>query len=132
MANIDKKIVASSAILAAVAIGLGAFGAHGLKEILSVEALRSFETGVRYQMYHSLALLIIGLSISIPADTRKWVYRFFVFGIILFSGSIYMLALKEIVTFSMAFLGPITPIGGLLLIVGWFRLLFGILKVKKR
>jgi uncharacterized membrane protein YgdD (TMEM256/DUF423 family) len=131
MTNFDKKIVASSAILATVAIGLGAFGAHGLKDILSAEALSSFETGVRYQMYHSLALLIIGLAISIPTNTRKWVYRFFVLGIILFSGSIYILSLKEIVTFSVAFLGPITPIGGLLLIVGWFRLLYGILKVKK-
>jgi uncharacterized membrane protein YgdD (TMEM256/DUF423 family) len=131
MTNFDKKIVASSAILATVAIGLGAFGAHGLKDILSAEALSSFETGVRYQMYHSLALLIIGLAISIPTNTRKWVYRFFVFGVILFSGSIYILSLKEIVTFSVAFLGPITPIGGLLLIVGWVRLLYGILKVKK-
>jgi len=131
MTNFDKKIVTSSAFLAALAIGLGAFGAHGLRDLISAKALSSFETGVRYQMYHSLALLIIGFAMSIPANTRKWVYRFFIFGIILFSGSIYLLSLKEIVTFSMAFLGPITPIGGLLLVVGWLRLLYGILKVKK-
>jgi uncharacterized membrane protein YgdD (TMEM256/DUF423 family) len=131
MINFDKKIVASSAILAAVAIGLGAFGAHGLKDIISAKALNSFETGVRYQMYHALALLIIGFATSIPANTRKWVYRFFIFGVILFSGSLYLLSFKEMVAFSVSFLGPITPIGGLLLIVGWFRLLYGILKVKK-
>ena len=131
MINFDKKIVASAAILAAVAIGLGAFGAHGLRDIISAKALSSFETGVRYQMYHSLALLVIGSTMSIPANTRKWVFRFFIFGIILFSGSIYLLSFKENVTFSLAFLGPITPIGGLLLIGGWLRLLYGILKVKK-
>lgn len=131
MTNLDKKIVASSGILAAVAIGLGAFGAHGLKDVISAQALNTFETGVRYQMYHSLALLIIGLATSIPANTRNWVFRFFVFGIILFSGSIYILSLKEIVTFNLAFLGPITPIGGLLLILGWFRLVYGIFKAKK-
>jgi uncharacterized membrane protein YgdD (TMEM256/DUF423 family) len=129
--NYDKKIVASSAMLAALAIGLGAFGAHGLKNLISSEALISFETGVRYQMYHSLALLIIAFANAIPENTRRWVSRFFVFGIILFSGSIYVLSLKEIITFNIAFLGPITPIGGLLLIGGWFRLLYGVLKVKK-
>lgn len=129
MANFDKKIVASSAILAAMAIGLGAFGAHGLKDVISVKALSSFETGVRYQMYHSLALLIIGFAMSIPSNTRKWVSWFFIFGVVLFSGSLYLLSFKEIVTFSLAFLGPITPIGGLLLIVGWFRLLYGIRRV---
>jgi uncharacterized membrane protein YgdD (TMEM256/DUF423 family) len=131
MTNFDKKIVVSSAILAAVAIGLGAFGAHGLKDVISAKALSTFETGVRYQMYHSLALLIIGFAMSIPSNTRKWVSRFFIFGVILFSGSLYLLSFKEIVTFSLAFLGPFTPVGGLLLIVGWFRLLYGILRVKK-
>ncbi|MFT5436690.1 MAG: uncharacterized membrane protein YgdD (TMEM256/DUF423 family) [Ulvibacter sp.] len=131
MTNFDKNIVASASILAAVAIGLGAFGAHGLRDIISAKALSSFETGVRYQMYHSIALLVIGFTMSIPANTRKWVFRFFIFGIILFSGSIYLLSFKEILTSNLAFLGPITPIGGLLLIVGWLRLLYGILKVKK-
>ncbi|MFT4851453.1 MAG: uncharacterized membrane protein YgdD (TMEM256/DUF423 family) [Sediminicola sp.] len=131
MMSFDKKIVASSAILAAAAIGLGAFGAHGLRDVIGVKGLASFETGVRYQMYHSLALLIIGFAVSIPSSTRKWVYRLFLFGTILFSGSLYLLSLKDIVTFNLALLGPITPIGGLLLIVGWIRLLYGILKVKK-
>jgi uncharacterized membrane protein YgdD (TMEM256/DUF423 family) len=129
--NFDKKIVVSAGILAVVAIGLGAFGAHSLRDLINVKALNSFETGVRYQMYHALALLVIGFAMPIPANTRKWVFRFFIFGIILFSGSIYLLSFKEILTFNLAYLGPITPIGGLLLIVGWLRLVYGILKSKK-
>ena len=128
MTKLDKKIVAMAAILAATAIGLGAFGAHGLKDIISPNALTTFETGVRYQMYHSLSLLILGFTNSISDNTRKWVCNFFLFGIILFSGSLFLLSLKEIVSFNVAFLGPITPIGGLLLIVGWFRLIYGALK----
>ena len=128
--NYDKKIVASAAILAAGAIGLGAFGAHGLIDVISAKALSSFETGVRYQMYHALALLIIGSTISISINTRRWVYLFFISGVFLFSGSIYFLSLREIWPFSVAILGPITPIGGLLLILGWLRLLYRIVKVK--
>ena len=128
--NYDKKIVASAAILAAGAIGLGAFGAHGLSDVISPKALSSFETAVRYQMYHALALLIIGSTISISINTRRWVYLFFISGVFLFSGSIYFLSLREIWPFSVAILGPITPIGGLLLILGWLRLLYGIVTVK--
>jgi uncharacterized membrane protein YgdD (TMEM256/DUF423 family) len=131
MINFDKKIVVSAAILAALAIGLGAFGAHGLRAVMSPKALTTFETGVRYQMYHSLALLVIGFAMSVPFKTRKWVCVFFISGVILFSGSIYLLASSELTGFNVSFLGPITPIGGLLLILGWLRLLYGILKVKK-
>jgi uncharacterized membrane protein YgdD (TMEM256/DUF423 family) len=131
MINFDKKIVVSAAILAALAIGLGAFGAHGLRAVMSPKALTTFETGVRYQMYHSLALLVIGFAMSVPVKTRKWVCVFFISGVILFSGSIYLLASSELTGFNVSFLGPITPIGGLLLILGWLRLLYGILKVKK-
>lgn len=131
MMNFDKKIVVSAAVLAIVAIGLGAFGAHGLRDIMTAKALTAFETGVRYQMYHALALLVIGFAIEIPHKTRKWVYLFFISGIILFSGSIYLLAFSELSALDFSFLGPITPIGGLLLILGWLRLLYGVLKVKK-
>ena len=131
MINYDKKIVVSASILAAVSIALGAFGAHGLKEMVSSDALRSFETGVRYQMYHALALLCIGFAKAVPARTRNWVFRFFIFGIVLFSGSIYVLSIKEILSFNVSFLGPVTPIGGLLLIIGWLSLLYGIITTKK-
>lgn len=131
MRNYDKKIVVSALLLAVISIALGAFGAHGLKEMVSADAINSFETGVRYQMYHALALLVIGFAMGVPAKTRIWVFRFFIFGIVLFSGSIYLLSIKEILPFNISFLGPVTPIGGLLLIIGWLRFLYGIITTKK-
>lgn len=130
MEKFDKKIVVTASVLAAITIGIGAFGAHGLKELVDAEALSSFETGVRYQMYHVLALLIVGFATVIPAATKKWVFRFFCFGILLFSGSIYLLALKSVLPFSVSFLGPVTPIGGLLFMMGWLRMAYGLLTIK--
>ncbi|RMA66340.1 DUF423 domain-containing protein [Ulvibacter antarcticus] len=131
MNKFDKKIVVVACILAAITIGLGAFGAHGLKEMLSQESLSTFETGVRYQMYHSLAILILGLSTQIPSKVKKIVFWFFLFGIIFFSGSIYLLSIKQLLSFNVSFLGPITPIGGLLFILGWLRLGYGLLTIKR-
>mgnify|MGYP001990113373 CR=1 FL=1 len=125
-----KNIVLSASVLAAVAIGLGAFGAHGLKKLISVESLAVFETGVTYQMYHALALLALGLSSVVSSKTIRIVFRFFVFGILFFSGSLYLLALKTAMPFSISFLGPVTPIGGCLLILGWARLAYGVIKNK--
>ncbi len=125
MSEFDKKIVITAAILAAVTIAIGAFGAHGLKQLVSVEAVASFETGVRYQMYHVLALFGLGFAGAIPHNTKVWVFRIFLVAIVLFSGSIYLLALREALPFSVGFLGPVTPLGGLLFIVGWLRLAFG-------
>jgi uncharacterized membrane protein YgdD (TMEM256/DUF423 family) len=127
----EKKIILWAAILAAVTIVIGAFGAHALERLVSEEAVASFETGVRYQMYHALALLVVGVAPQISAATKKWVFFLFVFGILLFSGSIYVLSLKTVLSFSPAFLGPVTPIGGLLFIVGWIRLAFGLLTNKR-
>jgi len=130
MSNFNKKIVVTASILAAITIGIGAFGAHGLKELLSANSLSTFETGVRYQMYHVLALLLLGFATDIPVNISKWVFWFFIFGMIFFSGSIYLLALKEILPFEASFLGPVTPIGGFLFILGWLRLGYGILTIK--
>jgi uncharacterized membrane protein YgdD (TMEM256/DUF423 family) len=130
MDKISKKIVIIAAILAAITIGIGAFGAHGLKQLVDANALASFETAVRYQMYHVFGLLVIGVATGIPVTTKKWVSRFFYFGIIIFSGSIYMLALKEVHGMDVDFLGPVTPIGGLLFILGWLRLGYGLLTKK--
>ncbi len=130
MEKFDKKIVIIASVLAALTIALGAFGAHGLKELISAEALNTFETGVRYQMYHVIALLVIGFATAIPQKTKRWVVRFFCFGIVFFSGSIYFLALKSILPFEVSFLGPITPIGGLLFILGWGKLAYGLLTMK--
>ena len=130
MDKFGKKIVIVASVLAAVTIAFGAFGAHSLKALVNAEALSTFETGVRYQMYHVIALLVIGLAAGIPQKTKRWVVRFFYFGIIFFSGSIYFLALKTILPFDVSFLGPITPIGGLLFILGWGRLAYGLLTMK--
>jgi len=130
MKKLRKNIVITASILIAITIGLGAFGAHGLEKLVSQDALNTFETGIRYQMYHCLALLIIGFASVIPETTVKWTFRFFIFGIVFFSGSIYLLALKEIAPFNVAVLGPVTPIGGMLLIIGWIRLAYGLLTIK--
>ncbi len=125
--NFNKKIVATAAILGALTIAIGAFGAHGLKELVNAKAIATFETGVRYQMYHVFALLILGFASSLSASTQKWVFRFFVIGIFFFSGSIYLLSLNEILPFNVKSIGFITPIGGLFLIIGWLRLAYGII-----
>lgn len=101
------------ALLAGLAVALGAFGAHGLEEQVSAARLETFEVGVRYQMYHALALLILPL---LPAKTWR-VAPFFLYGILIFSFSLYILVLSDT-----AILGAITPIGGVLLITGWLWL----------
>ena len=130
MIKLDKIIVLTASLLGALTIAIGAFGAHGLKELVDIEALASFETGVRYQMYHVFALLIIGFTTVIPPKTKKWVFRFFVLGIILFSGSIYLLSLNTLLSFDSRSIGFITPIGGFLLIIGWLRLTYGLIVEK--
>ena len=130
MNKLNKNIAISTAVLGAITIAIGAFGAHGLKQLVSADSVASFETGVRYQMYHIIVLLAMALSSKISDVTLKWVFRFFVIGMILFCGSIYVLALKEVLSFSVSFLGPITPIGGLLFILGWLRLAYGFRTLK--
>ncbi|MGJ8665632.1 MAG: DUF423 domain-containing protein [Patiriisocius sp.] len=130
MKNQDKKIVLTACILGVVTIAIGAFGAHGVKQLVTSQSLATFETGVRYQMYHVLALMVVGFVNTIDAQTKKWVFVLFLLGMLLFSGSIYFLALKDVLSFNISFLGPVTPIGGLLFMVGWLRLGFGIWKYK--
>jgi len=103
-----------------LAVIFGAFGAHALKKILSTEQLHSFEVGVKYQMYHAIVLLALGLSASNVISATYWC---FTIGIILFSFSIYGLILSDAKGKKLRFLGPVTPIGGLLLVVGWLLLL---------
>ena len=126
----DKKSVATGIIFITIAIILGAFGAHGLKGLVSTEKIVSFEVGVRYQMYHGLGLFVIGLQASKFSFQLKWIYFFLFVGTILFSVSIYFLAIQEILGVSLPFLGPITPLGGSLLIVGWIIFLVQILRSK--
>ena len=122
-----SKIVTTATILGMIAIILGAFGAHALKKFLAVEQLATFETGVRYQMYHALFLLFIGLYDELTEAVKKTIYYFVLIGVILFSGSIYLLATNDLTAFDFKRIGFITPIGGLLLIMAWGVLLVTLL-----
>lgn len=112
----------------ALGIGLGAFGAHGLKQLVDAEALNTFEIGVRYQLMHGLALLAIGLSGRVPAKVGRRVLVCFLLGTFLFSGSLYLLALDGTMSADLGLLGPVTPLGGLAFIVGWLILGYGLWK----
>ena len=126
----DKKIISTGAILGIIAIVLGAFCAHALKKVLSMEELSTFETGVRYQMYHAFFLLFIGMINDLSQKAKKTIYNLVVFGVLLFSGSIYVLATNSLTSFDFKTIGFITPIGGLLLILAWGVLLFHTLMKK--
>jgi uncharacterized membrane protein YgdD (TMEM256/DUF423 family) len=110
------------------AVILGAFGAHALKEVLSESQLNSFQTGIRYQFFHGLAILIISLNSKQFTDRLSNIIKIMSAGIILFSFSIYLLNIQDLIGFSMSYLGPITPIGGLLLITSWIGLFFSVKK----
>jgi uncharacterized membrane protein YgdD (TMEM256/DUF423 family) len=126
----DKKIISTGAILGMTAIILGAFGAHALKKLLSIEELSTFETGVRYQMYHALFLIFIGMINELSQKAKKIIYNLVVFGVLLFSGSIYVLATNSLTSFDFKVIGFVTPIGGLLLILAWGTLFLNLVKKK--
>ncbi len=128
--KMDKKIISTGAFLGMIAIILGAFGAHALKKVLSMEELSTFETGVRYQMYHAFFLLFIGMINDLSQKAKKIIYNLVLFGVLLFSGSIYVLATNSLTSFDFKVIGFITPIGGLLLILAWVVLLLHFIKKK--
>lgn len=111
------------AIFAAFAVIFGAFGAHSLKDKLPENLLNAFHTGVEYQMYHALALILVGVIMYLQPDNSllKWGGYCFIAGILLFSGSLYGLSLT-----GMKFFGPITPLGGLAFIAGWLILAYAL------
>ncbi len=119
----NKRILISAALLAITAIILGAFGAHKLKELLSEESLSSFETGVRYQMYHVFLLLFLANFAKISDATKKIIFYLVMLGLLFFSGSIYLLSTRSITNIDFSVIGFVTPIGGGLLIVAWAILL---------
>lgn len=128
----ERKITSVAALFGMTAIIFGAFGAHALKKYLSMEQLNSFETGVKYQMYHALFLLFLARNSFISEKTKKTIFSLVVFGVIFFSGSIYLLATKPISGIDFKFIGPVTPIGGALLIVAWGILFWNIRKAGKQ
>ena len=127
----DKKIIITGALMGMVAIILGAFGAHALKKLLTPELLVTFETGVRYQMYHAFFLLLLPNFKSLTEKTKKSIYYLVIFGVLLFSGSIYGLATNYLTPFDFKTIGFVTPIGGLLLIIAWGMLFYDYFKQKQ-
>jgi len=124
---VKELALISGALLGILSIVLGAFGAHALKKVLSEERLSSFEVGVRYQMYAALTLLIVGYNFKFEESYENWAVYGLLFGCILFSGSIYLLSFKDKWKANLRFLGPVTPLGGLLMIVGWVVILISFL-----
>jgi len=127
----ERKLYILGASFGLTAIIFGAFGAHTLKNYLTPEQLTSFETGVRYQMYHALFLLLIASNLFLNYKTKKSIYFLTLTGVFFFSGSIYLLSTKTITGLNFKPLGVLTPIGGVLLIAAWFLLLFNVFKPKK-
>ena len=123
-----KGYIKTAAILGALSVAIGAFAAHTLKGSISDFALEIFETSVRYQFYHVFALLAVGIIYKeFPNNLIKWSGRLFIAGIILFSGSLYILtAIKASTLTGYDWIGAITPIGGLCFILGWIFLFLGI------
>jgi uncharacterized membrane protein YgdD (TMEM256/DUF423 family) len=116
----DRTFLLIGALAALIGVGFGAFGAHGLRERLSPEMLAVFETGVRYQMYHAFAILIVALALArLDAPLVRAAGWSFTAGIVLFSGSLYTMALTGVTT-----LGTITPIGGVAFLIGWALLVW--------
>lgn len=126
----NNKIIATAAFFGMTAIILGAFGAHALKTVLTIEQLSTFETGVKYQIYHALFLLFLGLNTQLQEKTKRIILNLTTTGVIFFSGSIYLLATDSFNSFNFKTIGFITPIGGLLLIVSWGILMWNFLKKK--
>ncbi len=125
-----KNFLSIGALLGGLAVILGAFGAHALKKIVPAETVSSFQTGVQYQMYHSIVLLVVGILFE-KEKGRKivWAGTCFITGIILFSGSLYLLTfLKATEKVGLTGIGIITPVGGVFFIAGWVFLLLAILK----
>ena len=122
-----STLLGAGSIFAALGVALGAFGAHGLKNTITPELIGTFETGVRYEMYHSFGLIVAGLLCRTSPEDHAPTFRiagwFFGLGIVLFSGSLYFLVL-----FDLPWLRAITPLGGLAFIAGWISLGYAALR----
>lgn len=126
----NKRLLIAGSVFGFLGVLLGAFGAHGLEKVLDTQQLATFETGVRYQMYHALLLLMISF-FALREKTKNTLLLLLVLGIILFSGSIYGLATNELTSFDFKKIALLTPLGGTFLIIAWGMLIFHFIKVKK-
>jgi uncharacterized membrane protein YgdD (TMEM256/DUF423 family) len=129
-----EKMIRIAAVLGALAVITGAFGAHTLKPLLSAEHLAAYETGVRYHFYHTLALLACGILYRHhPSKQLRMAASSFLAGIILFSGSVYLLSTREITGAGFTgILGPVAPLGGMLFILGWIFLFLSIKPLQQK
>jgi uncharacterized membrane protein YgdD (TMEM256/DUF423 family) len=125
---ISRNVLLLGGLLSALSVVLGAFGAHGLKDKVGVDQLQVFETGVRYQFYHAIALMLSALIMDKYSLTLRWPISLFIAGILLFSGSLYLLSTRELLGIDhwKRVLGPITPLGGTCLIAGWLSLCYSV------
>ncbi|HAO45465.1 MAG TPA: DUF423 domain-containing protein [Ferruginibacter sp.] len=124
-----KRFLQAAAITGALAVALGAFGAHGLKKLLDAELLQVFETAVRYQFYHVFALLAAGMLYKeFPGKFMKWAGNLFLTGMLLFSGSLYLLCYVKYAGLPLSWIGAITPVGGVAFIAGWLLLFMAVAK----
>lgn len=126
----NKTLLITGTILGILGIILGAFAAHGLEKLVDADAIATFETGVRYQIYHAFFLIILGNMAVVNLKNKKAIFYLVLIGVIFFSGSIYGLATNSLSGFDFKSIALITPVGGLLLIAAWVVLLFGILRSK--
>lgn len=115
----NRTIFLTGILFGVLAVVLGAFGAHGLEKLVDAEAIQTFETGVKYQMYHAFLLLILSKVKQISEKDKKLIFYLVVVGVLFFSFSIYLLATNTLMTFDFKTIGFITPVGGLFLIAGW-------------
>ncbi|WP_316798287.1 DUF423 domain-containing protein [Pedobacter frigidisoli] len=127
----NKRIILTASFFGFVAVLLGAFGAHGLKALIDGPALEIWQKGVDYQFYHTFALLYLSTFARYRNKLINIAYFCFTFGVILFSGSLYLLATRSILKLDFVnLIGPVTPIGGLLFVLGWVMLFFAAFKDK--
>ncbi len=125
----NKRIVVIASFLGMLAVILGAFGAHGLRDKITTTDLANWKTAVDYQFYHVLTLLFLSQVYKIGNQLITISFYAFTAGIILFSGSLYLLSTRSLLGLNASFLGPVTPVGGLLLIIGWISLFLATVKI---
>lgn len=128
----SRRFLIAGAFFGLLAVILGAFASHGLKDAISVNSLNSFETGVRFQMYHAFLLLILGVYTKLESIRANWIFYLLCFGILLFSGSIYLLSTNQFTSFDFTRIALVTPLGGSLLILAWLILLLNFITLKKK
>ncbi len=124
----NKKILITASIFGVLAVILGAFAAHGLENKVSTDAIDTFQTGVRYQMYHALLLLFIANTSYLNVVVKKRILYLVILGVLLFSGSIYGLSTNSLTSFDFKSIAFITPVGGLLLILSWISMLVSFIR----